>query len=87
MENTTDNIPEGFYRDPKTGALISKQCTCGKKNEQMDSCEECKALDLKKTSNSFGLTGWICPACGRGNSPFSTSCPCIPLPFNITYCK
>ncbi len=22
--------------------------------------------------------GWICPKCGRGNAPFSPTCPCTP---------
>jgi rubredoxin len=26
--------------------------------------------------NSVPL-GWICPVCGRGNSPFTPTCPCI----------
>lgn len=25
-------------------------------------------------------TGWLCPQCGRGNAPYSKSCPCVPLP-------
>lgn len=45
--------------------------TCGKKDEEIDSCERCKPK---------GMLGWICPVCGRGNSPFSLSCPCTPFP-------
>lgn len=29
--------------------------------------------------------GWVCPLCGRANSPLSTSCPCcFPLKYTIT---
>lgn len=32
-----------------------------------------------------GLQGWVCPKCGRGLSPFTQSCPCVPqLPPTIT---
>ena len=68
MEQNNETIPEGFYKDPKTGMITCKQCSCGKKNQQMDECETCKPK---------GMLGWICPVCGRGNSPFSSSCPCV----------
>jgi len=48
--------------------------TCGKTDEAINSCETCKPK---------GMLGWICPVCGRGNSPFSSSCPCTPFP--VTY--
>ena len=25
-------------------------------------------------------TGWLCPSCGRGNSPDVMTCPCNPAP-------
>ena len=27
-------------------------------------------------NNYFGKTGWICPVCGRGLSPYTSFCPC-----------
>ena len=29
-----------------------------------------------ETINPPKMYGWICPVCGRGMSPFTTSCPC-----------
>ena len=39
--------------------------------------------DISKT-NKFYNYGWICPVCGRGNSPFTSTCPCRPLKTQIT---
>lgn len=74
MENI--HIPDGFYKD-QSGNIIQKTCDCGKKNQEVEDCESCKP---KPMPGMFGANGWLCPACGRGNSPFSSTCPCKPFP-------
>ena len=34
---------------------------------------------------NFGQTGWICPKCGRGLSPWTSECPCYRNSNEITY--
>ena len=34
--------------------------------------------------NSPKNYGWVCPVCGRGNSPYTTTCPCQPIKLDIT---
>ena len=35
-----------------------------------------KLNEQKEESAGSGLYGWICPVCGRGLSPYTSSCPC-----------
>ena len=30
------------------------------------------------------MPGWICPVCGRGNAPYTNTCPCIPIVHEMT---
>jgi hypothetical protein len=32
------------------------------------------------TGGTVQQTGWLCPACGRGNAPLNMTCPCKPWP-------
>lgn len=47
--------------------------------------------NISKTSKSVSNTvnkpvqyGWICPVCGRGNSPSTSTCPCKPINWELT---
>ena len=49
-------------------------------------CQECYLKFQKETAPSYAQ-GWICPRCGRVNSPYVSQCPCSPtIRTTITYC-
>jgi predicted amidophosphoribosyltransferase len=40
----------------------------------------------QKKPAPFYNYGWICPVCGRGLSPYTSSCPCMGVPnYPVTY--
>lgn len=39
--------------------------------------------EMNKPAMPVGMQGWICPVCGKGNSPFVKQCDC--QPYQVTY--
>jgi hypothetical protein len=57
-----------------------------KKNIEVDELLEIDGITpIKPKSNTIFNPGWQCPSCGRGNAPNTRTCPCVPLPIQITY--
>jgi len=46
--------------------------------EGMDYTVIKKGTTSKQTTS--GMPGWCCPRCGRGCSPYTSYCPCVPMP-------
>ena len=40
-------------------------------------CTQCRNEPIPQPG---GFLGWVCPVCGRGNSPYSSFCPCMGWP-------
>lgn len=53
-------------------------------------CHQCWLdKDYNNNMNELGTAtqyGWVCPVCGRGNSPFTSTCPCQGYPPNKITC-
>ena len=41
-------------------------------------------IEIVEYPKTAGMTGWICPVCGRGLSPWTTQCPCKINPHEVT---
>jgi len=59
---------------------VCPKCSKGLDKLMDDKLKEGESTEVKEVK----YTGWICPKCGGGNGPFSSRCPCVGIPFNIT---
>lgn len=51
----------------------------------MDSAGNHETDCPKRQVMEAAATGWLCPACGRGNSPWNMTCPCVDQKIFYTY--
>lgn len=71
---------------------MTKCLRCGRGLDSMGECPVCEGFPRTPLPNWVtrptptqtqpppqAAYGWICPVCGRGNSPFVTVCDCKPL--------
>jgi NMD protein affecting ribosome stability and mRNA decay len=63
------------------------RCECGKEllmDDLLDGiCRDCR--DKQEIIKPSPLSGWVCPVCGRGNSPYTSTCPCQPMKLDVTW--
>lgn len=72
--------PENLYPPRKTVEQVLNGWNV--KHEDYEDYElvdvEVIVKEPEKKRESQPLTGWICPRCGMGNSPFTKQCDCTP---------
>jgi len=76
----------------KGSIMLGTGCgTCSRCKAEIESMrdklsQKTKAGTDQREKLPAGAVGWLCPRCGRGNGPFASTCPCLPMPAPvITY--
>lgn len=82
---------------PKCGRFLQREtfCECGWRLDGHRPFLDNRPNDLYLPSTTLpptpsprvsGPVGWVCPVCGRGNGPFTATCPCIPMSAPVVTC-
>lgn len=72
-----------FGAKPLQGGTFTKICMhgWGGCDCSRDVCK--RSVDISYLSGP-AVRGWLCPKCGRGNSPYTSTCLCVPIEFKVT---
>lgn len=58
--------------------LTDKWCPATGRHCELNCVGNCALQAKSPMPAPHALTGWQCPACGRGNAPWNATCPCGP---------
>lgn len=66
----------------KTFDYTGHSCGCNINYSNIPACPDCGKEILGDnhicfTTKSAPFIGWVCPVCGKGNSPYCLTCPCV----------
>lgn len=79
-ESTAGANVTAYYCE-KCGKLMPLSPYIGTNNPERCSCLIFKSPYSQQTFYNYG---WICPVCGRGNAPHSSTCACKPFEYKFT---
>lgn len=71
--------PRAYVGDvPQEGFAPGQEpyCTCGK---SVPPKYDPPLIPMSPPWLNPSQQGWICPRCGRGNAPWVSQCPCVPV--------
>lgn len=78
--------------EPGARGTICDLCKFENMPADVEPCNSCDDImveysmipKIKENPTAGWLTGWTCPRCGAGNSPFNSRCGCVPFEYKVT---